>query len=51
MNYTNSTSNEWALPRGNVIKDNVFINAAQQARIYDLVSKYGIVENNTYSIE
>ena len=51
MNYANSTSNEWALPRGNTIKDNVFINAAQQARIYDLVSKYGIVENNTYSIE
>ena len=51
MNYANSTSNEWALPRGNVIKDNVFINAAQQARIYDLVSKYGTVENNTYSIE
>ena len=51
MNYTNSASNEWALPRGNTIKDNIFINAAQQSRIYDLVSKYGIVENNTYNIE
>ena len=51
MNYSQSTSNEWALPRGNTIKDNVFINAAQQARIYELVIKYGIVGNNTYEIE
>ena len=51
MNYATSASNEWALPRGNTIKDNVFINAAQQAKIYELVTKHGIVENNTYSIE
>ena len=51
MNYASSASNEWALPRGNTIKDNTFINAAQQARISELVTKYGIVENNNYSIE
>lgn len=46
LNTTNSTNNEHALPRGNIISNNKFVNPQQDARIYDLVKSTGTVSNN-----